>query len=262
VPTLLHLSDLHFGPAYLPELGETILKEIDELRPDAVVISGDFTMRARYREYAAARDYVKRITRPVLVIPGNHDQPIFQPVERLLMPFGRFQQYIQKDVDSTLGVGGLFIAGLNDNHPILPGGLWSRAQRDWLVAQLAHAPPHAFKVVATHHQLMWEGKARPAGFWYPNRTLSFLERFGVELVLNGHTHIASAEQASRGIVVARAGTATSSRTRHGSANAYNLITVDDSRISVFVRRYDRNNHAFVAAQAFSFPRRPRSDSPG
>lgn len=261
MPTLIHLSDLHFGPAYLPNLGETILKEIDQLRPDAVVVSGDFTMRARHGEYAAARDYLKRITRPVLVIPGNHDQPIFDPVERLVRPFARFQQYIQNDVDSTLGVGGLFIAGLNDNHSILPGGWWSRAQREWLAAQFANAPRHAVRVVATHHQLMWEGQARPAGFWYPNRTIAFLERFGVELVLNGHTHIPAAAQTTQGIVVARAGTGTSSRTRKGSPNAYNLINVEDGRISVFVRRYDRTNHAFVAAQAFSFARRARSINP-
>lgn len=255
MPILIHLSDLHFGPAYLSHLGETILKEIDAVNPDAVVVSGDFTMRARHNEYRAARDFLEKITRPTLAIPGNHDQPLFAPIERLVNPFGRYREYINRATDSTLSIGGLFIVGLNDNRRILPGGFWSGAQREWLAAQFASAPSGAVKVVATHHQLMWEGKARPAGFWFPSRALAFLARRGVELVLNGHTHVPSAIQSPEGIVVARSGTATSSRTRHGCGNAYNLITIDEKQISVFVRRFDEQSDGFIAAQADAFPRR-------
>ena len=258
MPTLIHLSDLHFGPAYLSHLGDLVLKEIETLQPDAVVISGDFTMRARHNEYQAARVYLNQITRPMLTIPGNHDQPLSAPVERLTRPFARYQQHICADTDSTLAAGGLFIAGLNDNRRILPGGFWSRQQRAWLAAQMDGAPRGALRIVATHHQLMWEGKARPAGFWFPARALAFLARHGVELVLNGHTHIPSAEQPAHGIVVARAGTSTSSRTRHGNSNAYNLITIDDRQISVFVRQYSEPNDAFIAARAYTFPRRPNA----
>lgn len=255
MPTLIHLSDLHFGPAYLSHLGQLVLKEIDTLNPDAVVISGDFTMRARDGEYQAAREYLGKISRPTLTIPGNHDQPVFSPVERLISPFARYQKYIHADTESTLAAGGLFIAGLNDNRRILPGGFWSNKQRAWLTAQLGGAPRGAVKVVVTHHQLMWEGKARPAGFWFPSRALALLARYGVELVLNGHTHVPSAVQAPEGIVVARSGTATSSRTRHGNGNAYNLITIDEKQISVFVRQYNEPNDAFIAVRACIFPRR-------
>ncbi|HEX7587665.1 MAG TPA: metallophosphoesterase [Anaerolineae bacterium] len=257
MPTLIHLSDLHFGPGYQLKVGRVILKDIETLQPDAVVISGDFTMRARQPEYESAREYLAQITRPTLVIPGNHDQPVHAPVERLLTPYARYQKYISADKDTTLSAGDLFISGLNDNHRILPGGFWSGRQRAWLAEQLVCAPRGAIKIVATHHQLSWEGKVRPAGFWFPDRTLSWLARSGVEVVLNGHTHVPHAVQSPEGIVVARAGTATSSRTRHGHGNAYNLITLDDKQISVFVRLYDEHSDAFVAAQAYTFPRRPR-----
>jgi 3',5'-cyclic AMP phosphodiesterase CpdA len=257
MPTLIHLSDLHFGPGYLANVGRVILKEIETLQPDAVVISGDFTMRARFAEYQAARDYLNLLTRPTLMIPGNHDQPLLPPVERLLTPYARYCQYICGETDTTLSSGGLFVAGLNDNRPILPGGFWSGRQRAWLAEQCSRAPRDAIKIVATHHQLSWEGKMRPAGFWFPTRTLGWLARNGVELVLNGHTHVPLAVQSPEGIVIARSGTATSSRTRHGHANAYNLITLDEKQISVFVRQYDSHSDAFVAAQAYTFPRRPR-----
>ena len=257
MPSLIHLSDLHFGPGYLSHVGRVILEEIETLQPDAVVISGDFTMRARHPEYQAARAFLDQLARPTLTIPGNHDQPLLPPQERLFTQYARYQKYICAETDTTLAAGGLFIAGLNDNHPVLPGGFWSGRQRAWLTEQLARAPRGAVKIVATHHQLSWEGKMRPAGFWFPARALGWLARSGVELVLNGHTHVPLAVQTPEGIVVARSGTATSSRTRHGHVNAYNLITLGEKQISVFVRRYDSHSDAFVAAQAFTFPRRPR-----
>ena len=255
MPTLLQISDLHFGPGYNFQLGQVILQDIEALKPDAVVLAGDFTLRARHPEYQSARDYVQSIAGPKLMVPGNHDQPVHDPLERLLDPFARYRRYIHPQTDSTLAAGGLFIVGLNDNSRLLPGGFWSRAQRAWLAEQLDQAPPQSVKVVVSHHQMMWEDKFRPAGFWGVSRTLDFLARHGVELVLNAHTHIPGAAQAPQGIVLARSGTATSSRTRHGQGNAYNLIRVDDREISVFVRRFDENQPAFVAAQAFSFPRR-------
>jgi 3',5'-cyclic AMP phosphodiesterase CpdA len=255
MPTLIHLSDLHYGPGHDAHLDEIILNDIAALNPDAVIISGDFTMRARHGEFARARAFLAGISRPWLAIPGNHDQPIFQPLERLTRPFARYEQYVHNGVDSTLEANGLFLLGLNDNHPLLPGGFWSRQQRAWVEEQAARAPRDAVKVVVTHHQLLWEGKWRPAGFWYPTRALAFLARHGVELALNGHTHVPSAAQMPPGIVVARAGTASSGRTRHGNSNGYNLIAMDDKQIAVFVRHYDAQPDAFVTSRAFTFPRR-------
>jgi 3',5'-cyclic AMP phosphodiesterase CpdA len=257
MPTLIHLSDLHFGPHHLAQLDQVILQEIATLNPDAVIVSGDFTMRARDREFEQARAFLARIAKPTLTIPGNHDQPILTPrdwLERLTHQYARYQKHIHIQVDSVLSANGLFVLGLNDNHPLLPGGLWTRAQRAWLEDQLARAPRGTVRIIATHHQLSWENQWRPAGFWLPTRALEFLARRGVELVLNGHTHVPSAAQSAQGVVVARAGTATSGRTRRGGGNAYNLISIDEQQITIFVRKYDAQANAFVAARAYTFPR--------
>ncbi|MBI4788743.1 MAG: metallophosphoesterase [Chloroflexi bacterium] len=255
MPNLIHLSDLHFGPCFVPHLGQVILKEIANLNPDAVIISGDFTYRGRFAEYAAAREFVGQIVRPLLVIPGNHDQPLYSVFERLTTPYARYCQYICDTVDASLAIDGLFALGLNDCHPILPGGFWSRQQRAWIEEQLFRAPRDAVRLVATHHQFIWGGKWRPAGFWYPTRALDWLAARGVDLVLNGHTHIPTASQLGSGLVVVRAGTATSDRVRHGCGNSYNFIAVDSNQISVFVRQYDAQADAYLAAKAYTFPRR-------
>ncbi len=253
--TLIQLSDLHFGPGHNTRLDDIILKDIAALNPDAVILSGDFTMRARYGEFEQARDFLAEIHKPWLAIPGNHDQPFFEPLERLTQQYARYQEYVHSEIDVLLAVPGWFILGLNDNHPILPGGFWLSRQRAWIQAQASVASRDAMRVVVTHHQFLWGGKWRPAGFWYPTRALDFLARNGVELVLNGHTHVPVVEQTAQGIVVARAGTAASGRLRHGNGNSYNLITADAQQINVFVRRYDERADAFVSAQAFTFPRR-------
>ncbi len=260
MPTLIQLSDLHFGPQHNSHLDEIILKDIAALNPDAVIVSGDFTMRARYHEFEQARDFLGKLNRPTLTIPGNHDQPILpmaDSIERFMHQYARYQKYIHTDIDSALEVPGWFVIGVNDNHPIMPGGFWSGKQRKWMQDRLSNVPRDAVKVVVTHHQLSWGGKWRPAGFWYPNRALDFLVRYRVELILNGHTHVPTAEQTKQGIVIARAGTATSGRLRHGNANSYNLISVDANQISIFVRRYDERTDAFVSSRAFTFPRRAK-----
>ncbi len=256
MPTLIHLSDLHFGPSYIPKLGEAILDDITTINPDVVIVSGDLTLHARHVEFQRAHEYLGRISKPTLVIPGNHDQTIFNPIERLVSPLGRYRKHIHPQIDSSLDANGFFVVGLNDNRPILPGGFWSRAQREWIKREFARAPQGAVRVLATHHQLKWDGW-KPAGFWYPTRTLEFLAQCGVELVLNGHTHIPSATQANAGVVIARASTATCTRTRRGQGNSYNLITFDPREISVYVRRYDTRAERFIAAQASTFPRRTR-----
>lgn len=255
MPNFVHLSDLHFGPRFIQHLDEILVKEIETLKPDAVIISGDFTLRARYGEYIAAREFLSKITRPTLTIPGNHDQPLFAPIERLTNPYDRYRKYICPTVDASLSVGGLFVLGLNDCRPILPGGFWSNAQRSWIQRELAAAPPGAIRVVASHHQFVWGGKWRPAGFWFPTSTLDWLAGQGVEMMLNGHTHVPVADQVECGIVVSRAGTATSSRIRDGWGNSYNFVMVYPNRISVSVRQYDERTDAYVEAKIYQFPRR-------
>ncbi len=260
MPKLVHLSDLHFGPHHRAHLAEILLRDIATLNPQAVIISGDFTMRARHREFEQARAFLARIAQPILTIPGNHDQPILTPrdwLERLTRQYARYQTYLHPTIDAVLATNDLFIVGLNDNHPLLPGGFWSRAQRAWLEAHLTRAPRDAVKIIVTHHQLVWNGW-RPAGFWNAENTLAWLAARGVELVLNGHTHIPTATQTPQGIVVACAGTATSGRTRHGNGNAYNLITLEPHQISVCVRQYEARQNAFVLARTVTFPRAPRA----
>ena len=81
--TVLHISDLHFGPPYRPDVAETLLEIAPILRPDVIVISGDFTQRAKEEQFRDAREYIDRLPDvPRVVVPGNHDVPLYRVAER------------------------------------------------------------------------------------------------------------------------------------------------------------------------------------
>ena len=76
---LFHLSDIHFGLEHNRAL-DWVAGEISARRPAAVLITGDLTMRARQREFDAARDWILSLAAPVTVEVGNHDLPYFNPI--------------------------------------------------------------------------------------------------------------------------------------------------------------------------------------
>lgn len=257
MPVIFHLSDLHFGPKFVEHLADLILRDILDEKPDLVIISGDWTLRGRVSEYQLAREYLQKLPPPILTIPGNHDQPLHWGglYDRFTRPWSRYEEYIHPSTDTVLAVPGLFVIGLNDNHPILPGGIWSPRQRKWIDRELTRAPAGACKVLVTHHQLLWEGNWRPAGHWFPTRTLNRLSSMGVELILNGHTHIPLTRMVPQGIVIAQTGTAMSTRTRHGQANAYSRIDISEHEIHVDVREFEQNADRFIRKTGSGFPRR-------
>src|SRR3546814_1051838 len=86
---LFHLSDIHFGledHRALTWVKQCIARE----RPHAVAITGDLTMRARHREFAAANAWISELDVPVTVEVGNHDMPYFNLIERFVTPYKRF----------------------------------------------------------------------------------------------------------------------------------------------------------------------------
>ena len=85
--TLLHLSDLHFGPPFVAEAAEAVVRMADEVDLDAVIVSGDLTQRAKPEQFRDARRFIERLPDvPTLVVPGNHDVPLYRVWERLTRP--------------------------------------------------------------------------------------------------------------------------------------------------------------------------------
>lgn len=255
---IYHLSDLHFGPNFQTRLSELILQDIVNAKPDLTILSGDFTMRGRASEYEQAREYIRQLPKPVFTIPGNHDQPLaieFKTLwERAMTPWKQYTTYINDTVDVVLDMPQLFVVGVNSNNPILPGGIWTIKQRAFVENEFTRAPQGACKIFVTHHHVAWNGRWRPFGTWFPTAQLNWLKRLGVELILNGHTHVPLTMQTQQGIVIAQAGTSMSGRVRHGHGNAYNRILISPEAIAIQVLGYEQGSDRFTQRSEESFSR--------
>ena len=157
---LFHISDLHFGLEDREALAwfrECVRRE----QPDAVLITGDLTMRARSREFAAACDWIMALDLPVTVEVGNHDLPYFNPVARFLHPYRRIRR-IEALVERELDFRNLAVVPLKTTARAQWRLDWSKGwvTRKALARTLAaiDALPRGTQVLVTaHHPLVEAG---------------------------------------------------------------------------------------------------------
>lgn len=264
---ILHGSDIHFGKPYLPEAGEAFLDAAHALEPDVVVISGDFTQRAKVHEYEQARAFLHRLPDvPLVVTPGNHDVPLYRIFERIFAPFQNYRRYIHNELDVVTRVPGATFVSLSTAapHRAITNG---RIGDDQLAfADRAFEDDEDARIVVLHHHLApapdYEGdRALPRG----RRILERLEAMGVDMVLGGHLHRAyignsldvyPREDRQRGVIIVQSGTTTSrrGRARERDRQSFNVIHVSASAIEVQHLMYFPAEGRFVPISMHAFPR--------
>ncbi|MDH2325688.1 metallophosphoesterase family protein [Cereibacter sp. SYSU M97828] len=238
---IVHLSDLHFGRTS-PALLEPLLAETNALKPDLVVISGDFTQRARIWQYQEAAAFVKRIEAPTLSVPGNHDTPLDNLFVRMVWPWHRYRKYIDRNLEPTWSDERLKVVGVNTvNRWAHQSGRFRSKTLARVCREFADAGDRV-RVVALHHPLEHlEGTdkrlMRGAG-----RALKALSDCGADVVLCGHihtTHVGPFTNAP-GLLFVQAGTGLSTRLRH-QENSFNVL--DCSRAEVHIRAISAGDDA-------------------
>ncbi|HWO21638.1 MAG TPA: metallophosphoesterase [Kofleriaceae bacterium] len=243
--SIAHLSDLHFGTEDKAVLA-ALLGDLDGVtapKPTLVAISGDLTQRAREKQFRAARHFLDQLLIPYIVVPGNHDVPLFDVFRRLSNPLELYRQYITEDLapvfmDDELAVMGVTTAhGLTRKH-----GRITRAMADH-VCQTLSASAAPWKILVAHHPFIiphgvHEPPVRGADFALPQ-----LEQCGVDVILCGHMHVSHASDtagfrsADRKVICVAAGTAISTRLR-GEPNSYNRLSIDGEVLTVCHRVWD------------------------
>lgn len=237
--TLVHLSDLHFGRidrAIVPPL----LTTVTQYNPDVVVVSGDLTQRARRREFLAARAFLDALPTPQIVVPGNHDVPLYNLVQRFGQRLEKYRRYITPDLQPFYADDQIAIIGLNTARVLtLKSGRINLKQMAHIQERLGADRAGLVKIVVTHHPFEVPtghqdrdivGRARLA--------IGVLAACGADLLLAGHLHRSYLAHTARrykvdgySALVVQAGTATSTRVR-GEANAFNVLRLARPHLSI------------------------------
>ena len=259
---LLHASDLHFGPKHLPAPAAELAELARRTRPDAIVLSGDFTQRAKPAQFRAAREYVAALAAPVAWVPGNHDVPLYRFWERLFAPFGAWRRHFAPALVRDVVGQRLAVLGVNTAHAwttkhgrLRPGDL------DDLAARLGAAPASAIRVVVAHHPV---AAAVELGREPPARggaaLVEIARRHRVALVLAGHLHHGFARAcgpaAADGPLVVHSGTTTSSRGRGAETGRSGLqwIELEPEAVTVERRLWSAAAAAFEPVERRRFER--------
>jgi len=235
---IAHLSDIHFG-ANDPKIVDAATAWLEEQRPDLIVISGDFTQRARVAQFKQAAAWLSRLHASglkTLVIPGNHDVPLYDVIRRFTRPLARYKRYIDNNLCPFFENDEVAILGLNTARSLtIKDGRINHDQMDMLRKRFAHVPPDKTRILVTHHPLfsmpIGRGGELSEAVGQHDDAIQASCEAGVHLALAGHFHRTYAESArkmvehSGGALVIQAGTATSTRLRNAEPQSFNWLHV-------------------------------------
>jgi 3',5'-cyclic AMP phosphodiesterase CpdA len=245
---LVHLSDLHFG-AHDEKLVEAVERRVDQLKPDLVVISGDFTQRARTEQFREACLFLERLQHAgheVLGVPGNHDVPLYDVLRRFLSPLARYRRFIDDNLCPFVELPGLAVLGINTARSLtFKDGRINQDQVNFIRDTFSRTPRDAFRVLVTHHPMfaLEVGDELTPAIGRQEMALDAVQEAGVDMLLAGHNHHASSHSASDlvtragGALVVQAGTATSTRVRE-LEQSFNGIDVADEAVTITVNAWD------------------------
>lgn len=236
--TLVHLSDLHFGrtdPAILAPL----VKFTSEVKPDLVAVSGDLTQRARTAEFLAAKEFLAAIPFPQIVVPGNHDVPLYNPFSRFVRRLDRYARFITPELQPVFADREIVVTGVNTARAFTwKDGRINARQLAGLRRTMMAPPTARTKIVVTHHPFDLPAGASGRVVGRSRLAIKTLAECGVDLLLAGHFHIADTAQTAKryqlpgySAIVVSSGTSTSTRGR-GQPNSLNVIRIDAPNLTI------------------------------
>ncbi len=259
---VLHVSDIHCGFPFVAEHVAAAFDVAAASRFDAIVISGDFSQRAREKEFERARGILDqfRAIAPTLEVPGNHDTAWWHApfgwgdAERLHVGYKR---YINPVLEPVVRVPGVSMVGLNSSSGMLPqavtwyprdwrvkGGL-TASQFEWATQALAASPAGDLRLLVVHHNVVRGHLSHRWGLKQPEVALDRIAGMSVDVVCTGHDHEERTEVVQRrtGRFLVSAANTLSSRSRKHRPSALNVIEATATQVTV--RAWGYHQGAFV-----------------
>ncbi|MBV9043915.1 MAG: metallophosphoesterase [Alphaproteobacteria bacterium] len=254
--TIAHISDLHFGRTE-PAVVQALTGAIVAAQPDVVVVSGDLTQRAKSTEFVAARAFIDTLPGAKIVVPGNHDVPLYNVVARWLMPLTKYRRYVTDDLTPFYADEEIAVGGINTARSLtFKNGRINPQQVEHSCARFLGSGDGLTRVLVTHHPLDAGHDRDVVG--RAQMAMAGFSKCRIDLILAGHLHASQIGSSAHRYRIAgyaalliQAGTATSSR-RRDEPNAWNLIRIDRPSVSVDRVAWDETRNAFAVARTDRF----------
>lgn len=261
--TLVHLSDLHFGRVE-HALVRPLIEAVRALTPDVVVVSGDLTQRARSLQFVEARAFLVALPEPRIVVPGNHDVPLWNPFARFRRPLTKYRLHISNDLEPFHRDEEIAVLGLNTARSLtIKNGRINQAQLQTLRRRFGPLESGVIKILATHHPF-----DLPAGYDEDNLvgraalSMRALAECRIDILLAGHLHVSHTGHtferyriAGHSALAISAGTALSER-RRGETNAFNVLRIAGPWVRVSRCSWHADRERFMESEAEIFRQDP------
>ena len=261
--TLVHLSDLHFGHID-PAIVEPLAATVTEIKPDVVVVSGDLTQRARTEQFQEARDFLDELPQPQIIVPGNHDVPLYNIFQRFLEPLDKYRRYITDDLEPFHADEEIAILGINTARSLtIKDGRINEQQVARIRERLCPYGNEITKIIVTHHPFdLPEGHEEEEIVGRAQMAMEAMASCGADVLLSGHLHVSHTGHTAKrykisgySALVVQAGTATSTRVR-GEVNAFNVLRIEHPYIEIKRLAWQPDRLAFATASIENFVHTP------
>lgn len=221
---LVQLSDMHVGSQFVEEKFDTLVDEVNAVRPDVIMITGDLTNEGLVSEYKRCRDLLKRLDAGrIIAVSGNHD---YRNTGYLL-----FRKFFPSERVNELGRDAVLVT-VGTARPDRNDGEVGYRQNLWLEKTMKRYADRV-KIVAMHHHLIPIPDTGSDHLTVSDAgdVLRTIQAAKVDVVLCGHKHRPWVWNFGR-LTVVNAGTATSERARGLFENTYNILTISGRRVRV------------------------------
>ncbi len=221
---IVQLSDIHVGSQFREEIFEKVIDEVNALKPDTVVITGDLTNEGLVTEYEKCKDLVSKLNvDKVIAISGNHDyRNTGYLVFKKYFPFQTINELSDDVVLVTLGTA----------RPDRNEGEVGYRQTMWLERTMKKYEDK-ITILAMHHHLIGipdTGSERVTILDAGDVLRTILDT-NVDLVLCGHKHRPWIWRFNN-LSIVNAGATSSERMRGLFENTYNIVNVEKNKLRI------------------------------
>jgi 3',5'-cyclic AMP phosphodiesterase CpdA len=251
---------------FAPEVAEALVKDIREIDPDHVVVTGDVTSLSLPVEFETVHKILKPLFQPrkVTLLQGNHDVYISSVVRDKL-----FEKWFSKWSRSDLEEGSEMLNGCRDYpYPIVrllsdevvllclrdsrptkfydSSGEVPSEQLDALERILSSKIVSGRKIILGLHYGLVDKFGQPDRRFHrlhnAERIIDLANRYNISLVIHGHIHerFVHRQNVIGGMAIANPG----SVAHRGYSMAYHLYDIHEGFIGLRSRRYNTDTNVF------------------